>query len=94
MTPAQVEMQTERVQFEEPALSAEQMSANQAGAFPSSSFSFVVAVLHALGSTLLRMEGRRLCPSIPSRGEGPAGSVARPVSDKVAVLNHMLDHQS
>lgn len=32
MTPAQVEMQTEQVQFEEPALSAEQMSANQAGA--------------------------------------------------------------
>ena len=33
MTPAQVEIQTEQVQFEEPALSAEQMSANQAGAF-------------------------------------------------------------
>ena len=33
VTPAQVEMQTEQVQTEEPPLSAEQISANQAGAF-------------------------------------------------------------
>ena len=33
MTPEQVEVQTEQVQFEEPALSAEQISANQAGTF-------------------------------------------------------------
>ena len=61
MTPAQVEMQTEQVQFEEPALPAEQMSANQAGALY-----IVFAVLRALAGTLVLMEGRRLCTCMQS----------------------------
>ena len=81
MTPAQVEIQTEQVQFEEPALSAEQMSANQAGTFYICCCCAACACWHPVAHGLqapvhLHAVG----------GRGSAGSVGGPVSGQVTIL--------